>query len=105
MKQLRQGDVLLVKVDELPTGVEPIAREGGKIVLAHGEATGHAHAIVNRMAKFFQQPTTGRRFLRVSKRQTVLVHQEHEAIPLEPGVYEVKRQREYSPEVIRNVAD
>lgn len=104
MSQLRQGDVLLEKVAELPAGLEPIARENGKIVLAHGEATGHAHAVVNRVAKFFQQPTTGKRFLHIQK-PAVLTHQEHATIDLEPGVYEVKRQREYSPEAIRNVAD
>jgi hypothetical protein len=44
--QIRQGDVYLYPVSELPSGCKPVAPEGGKrFVLAHGEVTGHAHAI------------------------------------------------------------
>ena len=46
---LRQGDVLLVPVEGLPQGSESrqqkVERVGGRLVLAEGEATGHAHAI------------------------------------------------------------
>ena len=34
-----------------------------------------------------------------------LVHEQHAAIVLGPGVYEVVRQREYTPEAIRRVVD
>ena len=34
-----------------------------------------------------------------------LEHDEHETIQLPPGDYRIIRQREYSPEAIRNVAD
>src|SRR3954469_16865394 len=44
--QARQGDIWLVRVDEaLPVGVIRVPREGGRVVLARGEATGHAHAV------------------------------------------------------------
>lgn len=44
--QIRQGDVLLRPVKALPAGCTPIEPEGGRrFVLAHGEVTGHAHAI------------------------------------------------------------
>lgn len=44
--QIRQGDVLLVPVSKLPAGCKHIEPEGGRrFVLAHGEVTGHAHAI------------------------------------------------------------
>jgi hypothetical protein len=58
--QVRQGDVLLIPVDVLPAdvlpvdvlpadvlpvGVKPIKRDGGRVVLAYGQVTGHAHAI------------------------------------------------------------
>ena len=36
---------------------------------------------------------------------TTLTHDEHGPITLEPGVYKVRIQREYSPEAIHNVAD
>jgi hypothetical protein len=34
-----------------------------------------------------------------------VIHEEHATIALEPGKYVVRRQREYTPEAIRNVAD
>lgn len=44
--QIRQGDVYLIPVKALPAGCTPIQPEGGRrFVLAHGEVTGHAHAI------------------------------------------------------------
>ena len=102
-EQYRQGDVLLIRVDcEIPPDAKPIPREDGKIVLAHGEATGHAHTIKNRAAKFFE--TKDRRILALP-RPAILEHHEHARIDLPTGTYEVIRQREYSPEAIRNVAD
>jgi hypothetical protein len=101
MRQFRQGDVLVQSTTENIEG-EEVARENGKIVLAHGEATGHCHAIASPSAKLFQG--SGKRFLSVAKTVT-LEHQEHDKITIPPGNYEVIRQREYSPEAIRNVAD
>lgn len=100
MKQYRQGDVFLEEVLELPREVELIP---GPIVLAHGEVTGHAHTVANRCAKFFRAPN-GKRFLEVMKKTRVL-HQEHDSITLDVGIYEISQQREYSPEKIRTVAD
>lgn len=99
MSQYRQGDVLIVRVDELPAGIKPIK---GEIILAHGEATGHAHRVKNRCAKFFA--FGDRRFLTATKTVRV-VHDEHDPLELPAGTYQVIRQREYSPEAIRNVAD
>ena len=44
----RQDDVLLVPVAELPAGCEPVKGWTGQLVLAEGEATGHAHVVVRR---------------------------------------------------------
>jgi hypothetical protein len=41
----RQGDILLVPIDELPKGLKEVPRDEGGIVLAEGEATGHFHRI------------------------------------------------------------
>lgn len=38
----RQGDVLIVAVGSVPGTLDPIEREGDRIILAHGEVTGHA---------------------------------------------------------------
>lgn len=108
-------------------------REAGRIILAWGEVTGHHHEVVERAhddtvdseipaAEFFEEPGTNRRVLLVS-RPCVLRHEEHGLIvldpakpeqvrqgdvllnPIGPGAWEVVRQRDYSPEAIRNVAD
>lgn len=99
MTSYRQGDVLIVPVKSIPKDAKP---ETGRVILAHGEATGHAHEIKTRGAKLFE--SAGRRFLTLTK-TSILEHQEHSAIELPEGCYEVVRQVEYFPEEIRNVAD
>ncbi|HEX8221811.1 MAG TPA: hypothetical protein VF914_21665 [Chloroflexia bacterium] len=99
----RQGDVALVRLPEgsVPTGAQSV-RENGRIILAHGEVTGHAHEVVGGEAELWE--AAGLRYLTV-ERISELTHQEHGTITVHPGVYEVRRQREYSPEEIRQVAD
>src|SRR5574337_190971 len=41
---IRHGDVVLVPVAEVPAG-KTVRRKHGKLVLAEGEITGHAHVI------------------------------------------------------------
>lgn len=103
----RQGDVMIRKISELPTTAKPEKRNG-RIVLAYGEVTGHAHAIAERGVKAYTMADAGtavRRFLEVVSKDATVRHEEHAPVPLPPGLYEVVIQREYSPEVIRNVAD
>lgn len=102
-KTYRQGDVLVQLVGQLPSELKDVPRDNGRIVLAYGEVTGHAHAITNRIARFYEN-TTGDRFLKLDK-PAALTHEEHGTINLPAGNYRVIRQREYSPEAIRNVAD
>jgi len=107
MTMYRQGDVLLVRTDR-PLGgqARPVPREAGRVVLARGEATGHAHAIDSPLAELFEEQD-GRLYLRVSAgaEPVRLIHQQHDPIALPPGVYEVRRQHEYTPEAIRRVID
>lgn len=103
MNIYRQGDVLLVQVEGEGIIVgQPIPREGRKIVLAYGEVTGHSHAIADAGVKFIQ--VGAERFLTSDKPFTVK-HQEHAPISVPAGTFKVVRQREYSPESIRIVAD
>jgi len=101
-KHYRQGDVLLLKIkDKLPA--DAIKQDNKKrVVLAYGEVTGHAHAVSTDYATMYTW--NGARLLEV-KEGGKLVHEEHSTIPLEPGLYEVRQQREYHPEAIRNVTD
>lgn len=106
-RMYRQGDVLLVStVHTLTRGAVRVPRDRGRFVLARGEVTGHAHAIHSALAELFEE-RNGRLFLRVlaGVEQVRLSHEEHNAIVLAPGLYEVIRQREYSPGAIRFVRD
>jgi len=102
----RQGDVLIVPIANMPKGVAPVGRDNGNVVLAYGEATGHAHAIKDARAALFRDRDLGTIFMHVSGNGPVaLDHQEHDTIHIPPGDYQVIRQREYTPDAIRNVAD
>ena len=93
----RQGDVLFVPIDSIPTerGRVQTRDPRGRIVLAEGEATGHAHAISEEGAHLYGEDPE-RRFLRVLDEGGVdLVHEEHATIHLEPGSYRVIRQRHW----------
>jgi len=98
----RQGDVLIVRVMDFPVSVTQDEKTD-VVVLAYGEATGHSHAIHGGNTMVFRGPL-GDTFIDVTEHAEV-VHQEHAPIPLAPGKYRVVRQREYTPEAIRNVQD
>jgi len=103
MKTIRQGDVLLVSVDAIPKGAKKQKPEGNRVVLAHGEVTGHAHAIYTpSIAAIYGEGLD--RFLKVQER-AMLSHEEHTAAIIEPGNYRIIIQTEYTPEELRNVAD
>lgn len=106
----RQGDVLVVRIKVIPNDAE---QENNKerIVLAYGEATGHAHAIDASQAQSYRTANPvpifdaqAERFLRVQV-EALLRHEEHDIIKLPAGDYAVITQREYSPEEIRRVSD
>lgn len=101
--QIRQGDVLVQSVDQIPADSIQVERDNGRIVLAYGEVTGHAHAISSNAAEMLRAEN-GDRYLHVTQ-MAQLVHEEHTAHDIPPGMYQVIQQREYSPEEIRNVAD
>lgn len=106
MKTFRQGDVFLKKLSKSidKAGLKDIEREAGRVVLAHGEVTGHSHAIADKAARFMLNEQTQQRFLEV-KEPSTLRHEEHRAFELPVGDYEVVIQREYTPAEIRNVLD
>lgn len=97
MEMFRQGDVLITRIARLPEGLN--ARQSG-IILA-GEVTGHAHRLAQGRVL---EDAHGALFLEVPQR-TQVVHEEHRPLPLEPGSYRITRQREYTPEAIREIED
>jgi hypothetical protein len=102
MNQIRQGDVFLTKA---PDGTQPegkrIKARNGRLILAEGESTGHHHSVASTACNLFG----GDKPVLVVREHTTLDHQEHGAIEIDPGTYWVVRQREYTPEAIRNVMD
>lgn len=103
-----QGDVLIRRVNNVPSGTKPVAAEHGVIIVTHSE-TGHHHVMDADRVELFQSPDNPLLAWIKVKRPATLTHKRphdtHEAIKFEPGIYEVRRQREYTPEGFRRVAD
>lgn len=123
---IRQGDVLLTPVSTLPADCTEVPLDQGRIVLAYGEVTGHAHAIADHgqalrtsshavaaeiaeaaiaraKAKLWKS-ASGERFLEVIDPVT-LRHEEHTAHTIPVGIYKLPQQVEYTPAELRRVAD
>lgn len=103
MRQFRQGDVFLAEMESMPCNLATVKPENGRVILAHGEVTGHSHAIDRRACKLFRDDKGGT-WLHVMK-TTSLKHEEHNPIKLDAGVFKVTIQREYAPAGIRSVVD
>ena len=97
-KPYRHGDVLLV----------PVKKAKGKklnhLTLAEGEVTGHSHRITEGEAALFSFDE--KLYLSIQSDLATLSHEEHKALQLPHGDYEVIIQREYDDEKEwRNVLD
>lgn len=118
---IRQGDVALVSVASLPAGCTAVPLDAGRIVLAYGEVTGHAHAIrieigpeaaaeiagaaIARAKARLWQAQDGSRYLEVAE-PVSLTHEEHTAHTIHPGVYELPVQVSWDTEHgVRQVED
>lgn len=127
----RQGDVMVTRVKgRAPATAKPIDRDNGRVVLAYGEVTGHAHAITDEgvalltleskeemgaaarkllasagMSRMDLRDEDVVGFLEVGRDGCELVHEEHGTHQYTEGTYVITRQREYSPEAIHTVAD
>ena len=106
----RQGDVLILRVNSVPDGLKVEPRDNGRVILAYGEVTGHAHAILEPETdvRLLAGEDLNDRFLQVLAEGGVnLVHDEHSTIVLPAGDYRVVRQREYdiASGMVRLVAD
>ena len=126
-KHYRHGDILLIKIDKLPENIR-FKTKKSKLILK-GEVTGHAHRlegdtkileVAERIANDPYGVWDGQRLVAntirvepksqvigyaVVKGPTELIHEEHDAITLPVGTYEIRRQREYDTVYIRFVED
>ncbi len=108
-----QGDLFMRRIAVLPNGVKPINAEKGRFVVAHSE-TGHDHIIAERPnVKLYTTGDPMISYLEVieatDQAETLLEHlrsfDTHETISIPPGNYEIRRQREHTPEGWRRVED
>lgn len=118
---IRQGDVTLVRVDERPPFVREASRDKhGRVVLAYGEASGHAHALHGQNVTGFRAQTremaafAGLDYIEVGGGEALdLKHEysdgrwthEHKPVTLAPGKYLRAVQVDEDDEGVREVAD
>ncbi|AWL41877.1 MULTISPECIES: hypothetical protein [Streptomyces] len=106
----RQGDVLIMALEESAVPAQFLEAPGelrdgrGRLVLALGEVTGHAHAVRGPGRLLREAGPFGPMLLHLPEGGRV-VHEEHAPIPLPKGWFRVVRQREYAPGAVRIVAD
>jgi hypothetical protein len=108
-----QGDLYIRRIEKLPAGVAEIKAEKGHYVVAHSE-TGHNHVIAERQnVRLYSNGDPMVSYLEVieatDKTETLLEHlrnfNTHETINIPSGIFEIRRQREYTPEGWRRVED
>ncbi len=109
-----QGDVMFSKALQIPEGAKSIQPVNGNIVITHSE-TGHDHIMeldkdcdIPNVEMFSIDDNPLISWIKVN-RPTSLKHMRsfdtHEPILFLPGTYEVRRQREYTPQGFRRVED
>lgn len=108
-----QGDLMLIRIKNLPDGAKPLPSENGFFIVAHSE-TMHNHVIAERPNVTLY--TTGDpmvSYLQVIEAadatETLLEHlrsfDTHETIKIPTGIFEIRRQREYTPAGWRRIED
>lgn len=107
-----QGDVIFRRADKLPDGLSVVEPKNGRVVITHSE-TGHDHVMLldkeqTPSVELYETDNPLIAWIKVN-RPTVLEHLKsydvHESILFNPGIYEIRRQREYTPEGFRRVQD
>lgn len=108
-----QGDVILELVEDAKPTKSINVDPDGAVVLARGEVTGHRHAFYSG-AVMFRDDGLAREVPNelyighvkiAAKEGAELRHEEHDTIHLPVGTYRVRRQREWTAEQERIVAD
>ncbi len=101
-------DSVLQVVNVLPNNAILVPPENGRVIVTHSE-TGHHHFMNARAVEMYRLPEEIYECFLVVKEATPLEHlrpfDTHESIMFEPGIYHVRRQREYTPEGWQRAAD
>lgn len=110
---IAQGELYIRKVGALPDGCVAMTADGGRYIVGHSE-TGHHHCMDATTCDVLTGPASrnpeGMAILyAIVKEPTEVKHlrstDTHKPLNLEPGVYEIRPAREFSPVGWRRVAD
>jgi len=110
-RQHRQGDVMLLEVDDIPSSAKKVGpQKPGLFVLAEGETSGHLHAVKAQKAEMFMAGAA--MYLALSEPQALRHGNpsqdwkgDHNDIYLPAKKYRVVIDREYQPDGWRQVQD
>lgn len=104
-----QGELMVMRIAEIPAGVKVVASTGDKHIIGHSE-TGHHHVIEAGQAEIYEPADDAFcAYVRSLGKGADLVHERafdtHEALHLPPGNYVVRRQRQATPDGWERVVD
>lgn len=103
-----QGDVYFRRINEMPTGYVEVPPENGQLIVTHSE-TGHHHVMDPSAARMYRNPKNDLDAVLVVDRPTSINHlrsfDTHKPILFDAGIYNVRRQREYTLDGFRKVQD
>lgn len=113
-KMAAQGDVLFRRVSKVPDTAKAVESKKDHVI-AHSE-TGHHHTVSSAGAEFFTAPgDTMTSYLRLKNDYVDVIHHRpfdtHETLRLlkddscDETIFEIRRQREHTPEGWRRVED
>jgi hypothetical protein len=111
-KMAAQGDFIIRRIDAIPANAEVVLAEKGVHVVAHSE-TGHNHVMEAEHVTAYrpagvEDKDLYQMFFKVdqdTKIDHLRSYDTHESIAVSPGLYEIRRQREYVAEGFRRAQD
>jgi hypothetical protein len=98
----RQGDVLAVIVDEIPSGL----KRTKQVIAAYGEVSGHMHKFADGAIGYGEAEDGLTLYAEIVSDQAALTHDEHTAFTFEKGTkLKFIRQSEYQAKELKKVQD
>jgi len=103
-----QGDIYIRRIAAIPADAVKKDSENGSHIVAHSE-TGHHHTIKDSGVQLYQAANDPMIMYLAVDDGAELIHNRsfdtHQPLHISKGFYELRRQREYTPEGWRRVAD
>lgn len=106
--QIRQGDVLIERINDKTHIKGEDAKKRGRAILAEGEVTGHCHEVVGDAVNLVhpEVPAQDFEYLLTLGRDAVVAHPDHRPeITIKQGQYKSIPQMQYTPLAIMRDRD